>query len=93
MEFTFYVEATAVLVPAFQANLVAQDGEETFKLFTTSLCYEMKIDDCIKWFKCGALFLIPLLNISSSEHWPALAYKTPNLKLTDPSCSSSNSRL
>ena len=48
IEFTFYVEATAVLVPAFQANLVAQDGEETFKLFTTSLCYEMKIDDCIK---------------------------------------------
>lgn len=33
-----------------------------------------------------------LLNISSSQLWPGLIYTTPNLKLTDPSCSSSRSK-
>ena len=34
---TFDVETTAVLVPAFQPDLVAQDGQETFKLFAAAL--------------------------------------------------------
>lgn len=41
--FTFNVEATAVLVPAFQTDLVAQNGEESFKLFATAFfCFNKK---------------------------------------------------
>jgi len=34
---TFDVETAAVLIPAFQADFVAQDGEETLKLPATTL--------------------------------------------------------
>ena len=37
------------------------------------------------------MYLLPLLNISSSDFCPSFAYRTPNLKLTDPSCSSKRS--
>ena len=37
LSITFDVETTAVLVPAFQPDLVAQDGQETFKLFAAAL--------------------------------------------------------
>lgn len=41
--FTFNVEATAVLVPTFQTDLVAQNGEESFKLFATAFfCFNKK---------------------------------------------------
>lgn len=41
--FTFNVEATAVLVPTFQTDLVAQNGEESFKLFATAFfCFSKK---------------------------------------------------
>ena len=39
----------------------------------------------------SALYNLPLLNISSSDICPGFAYKTPNLKFTDPSCSSRSS--
>ena len=39
---TFDVEAASVLVPAFEPNLIAQDGEETFKLFTPALYKDVR---------------------------------------------------
>lgn len=43
-------------------------------------------------FNLSVIKHLPLLNISSSVSWLGLVYSTPNLKFTDPSCSSSSSK-
>lgn len=46
--YTFDVEATAVLVPTFESDLVAQDGKESFKFFATAFLFFQKGKSVIK---------------------------------------------
>jgi hypothetical protein len=41
--FTFDVEATAILVPSFETDLVAQDRQEPLKLFAAALFFISKL--------------------------------------------------
>ena len=43
-EYTFHVEASAVFVPALEADLVAQDRQEALELFAATLCRHRKIE-------------------------------------------------
>ena len=48
------------------------------------------------WLTCHGFVdffhILPFESISSSVVWPSFAYMTPNLKFTEPSCSSNNSK-